>query len=112
MRSITMMLEVRDSLAWRISARANVHLIGTINEFIESSSREPFRVVQLDRLVGIHNESNEQTEYDVDEETDESVQVNPTEPPENHGLVRHSRKGRKHVIPINECKETLGSGRE
>ncbi len=102
-------------LTRRVCACTDVHLIGSVDELVEGRAGESLRVVQLDRLVGIHDEGNEEREDDVDEEADEGVEVDPTEPPEHHRLVRHPRKCRKHVVSVDEGKETLrgcGEGTE
>lgn len=61
----------------------------------------------LDGLIGVSNESDEQTEHHVDEEGDEGVEVKSAEKPHHVALLSHLQEGGVHVVPIDEREEAL-----
>ena len=67
-------------------------------------------MADLDGVVGSSDECDEETQHHVDEEADEGVEVELGEEPHQatatllglHGCERH-----KHVVPVDERKQTL-----
>ena len=60
-------------------------------------------------LVGVHDDGYEEAEYDVDEETDEWVEIDPWEYIDGHwdvGAVEH-RKSNVHVVTVHKGEQTL-----
>lgn len=61
----------------------------------------------LNGFVSVHDDRNEKTEYDVDVEADERVEVDATEPPEHGRFERHHGESRVHVVSVDESKQAL-----
>lgn len=61
----------------------------------------------LNSLVGPSDESNEQRQDHVDEQGDESVEVELAERPNQSAALLHLRERHKHVVPINEGEQAL-----
>lgn len=61
----------------------------------------------LDCFIRISNECNEETQHHIDEQTDEGVEVDPTEQPNQVTFLLHLCKGGKHVISIDQWKKAF-----
>ena len=68
-------------------------------------------VVVLDHLVRVHDDRDEEGEDHVDEETDETVKVDPAEHPNQDRLMHGDRvEGGEHVVPIDQAEQALAGG--
>lgn len=65
-----------------------------------------------DGVVGSGDERDEERQHHVDEERDEGVEIELTEHPHQRPALLQLREGGKHVVSINERKQTLGHRRE
>ena len=59
-------------------------------------------VIILDDLVRIHDDGNEERQDNVDEETDEGVEINSAVDPDRERLHGNGTEGGEHVISVNE----------
>lgn len=73
---------------------------------------DPTDPVVLDGFIGASDEGDEEAEHHVDEETDEAVQVDLAEQPNQRTLLPHVCERHKHVVPIDEREQTLRDHRE
>lgn len=69
-------------------------------------------ITNLDCFIGIHDDGNEETQYHIDEEGNEGVEVDAGEPPHHRILARSGGEGGKHVVSIDEGVQALHRGRE
>lgn len=61
-----------------------------------------------DEFVGFVDDGNEQTENDVDEESDERIQVELGEPPDGVvGIIGQHLERSKHVIAVDQREQAL-----
>lgn len=60
----------------------------------------------LERLIGVSDESDEQAEHHVDEEGDVRVEVESAKKPHHVACVSHLHEGCEHVVTVNEGEET------
>lgn len=67
-------------------------------------------VTNLDCLVGIHDDGDEETQYHINEERNEAVEVDAGEPPHHRILPRGGGEGGKHVVSIDERVQALHCG--
>ncbi len=65
-----------------------------------------------DGVVGSGDERDEERQHHVDEERDEGVEIELTEHPHQRPALLQLRERGKHVVSINERKQTLGHRRE
>ena len=61
----------------------------------------PLVVLDLDMLIGVHDDGYEHTEYDVDEETDKEVEVDAAVPPHPAVDITHCLKCCEDVITVD-----------
>ena len=61
----------------------------------------------LDCFIGVHDDGNYKTEYDVDEEADEREEVNFTEDVDDVVAVGHLAERGVHVVPVHQWEHTL-----
>lgn len=64
-------------------------------------------VSYLDVVIGVCDESDEQTEHHVDEEWHKRVEIDPTEEPHHTTLLLHHLKRVEHVVSVYKRKQTL-----
>ena len=62
----------------------------------------------LQSLVGVHDDGDEDAEYDVDEEADKEVEIDTTVPPHPAVDVTHRCKRREDVVAVDKAEQTLG----
>lgn len=67
-------------------------------------------LTNLDCLVGIHDDGDEETQYHINEEGDEGVEVDTGEPPNHRVLARGGGEGGKHIVSIDEGVQALHCG--
>lgn len=67
-------------------------------------------IVVLDRLIGIHDDGDEEAQYHINEEGDKGVEVDTGEPPHHRILARGGREGGKHVVSVDEGVQALHCG--
>lgn len=58
-------------------------------------------------VVGSSDERDEEGQHHVDEEGDEGVKVDLAEDPHQCAALLYLSKGYKHVVPIDQRKQTL-----
>lgn len=59
-------------------------------------------------VIGVGNECNKKAEDHVYKQTDEGVQIQPTEHPHQCALLLDLSKSCKHIITVDQRKQTLG----
>ena len=84
------------------STAKQMHVCGCVNSACQTLIK-----YHLQSLIRVHDDRDEDAEYDVDEEADEEVEVDATVPPHHTVHVTHCRKRREDVIAVDETEETF-----
>lgn len=83
---------------------------GLFVELVQPLFGESVGVIVLNDLISVHNDGYEQAENDVDEQTDEDVEVNLGEGPNHCGIRRSGAESGEHVVAVDQTEQTLGRG--
>ena len=74
--------------------------------------RKAIIVIVFNNFISVHDDWYEQWQDNIDEETYEGVKIDPTVHPDWHGRHGDGAEGGKHVITIDQRKQTLWGGHQ
>ena len=66
----------------------------------------------FDGLIGVHDDWDEHWEHDVDEQTDETVEVDATVEPNIRWVIGDHRERYEHVVTVHKWEETFRRRRQ